>query len=80
MRFSTVFVAFFAAFAIAAPIPSANQKRAAVLGTKNYNDITVAGGQAGNAKAEVDALFTALDLNNMADVRTCVHHKKFRTH
>ena len=67
MKFATALIATFAALAIAAPT-GMNQKRAAVLGTKNYNDITVAGGQGGNAKAEVDALFTALDLGNAASV------------
>jgi hypothetical protein len=67
MRFSTALVATFAALALAAPTPSTNAKRAAVLGTKTYDEISISGGVAGNAQAEALAVFSALNLNDKAN-------------
>lgn len=68
MRFSTALVVAFAAFTIAAP--TGNVKRAAVLSTKTYDEISISGGTAGNAEAEALAVFSALDLSDMANGKT----------
>ncbi|KAH8595785.1 hypothetical protein B0O99DRAFT_511041, partial [Bisporella sp. PMI_857] len=39
-----------------------------VLTSQSYNDISISGGTAGNAKAEADALFSAIDKNDLANV------------
>ncbi|KAF4636964.1 hypothetical protein G7Y89_g1102 [Cudoniella acicularis] len=39
-----------------------------VLTSQTYNAISISGGTAGNAKAEADALFSAIDTNNLAAV------------
>ena len=67
MYFSTITVLSLAALAIAAPTPS-NTKRAAVLADTTYNDISIAGGQAGDAEAEALALFSKLDLQNPENI------------
>lgn len=65
MRFSIALVTAFAAFTIAAPLASV--KRARVLATKTYDEISISGGVAGNAEAEALAVFSALDLNDKAN-------------
>ncbi|KAI0845428.1 hypothetical protein F5Y00DRAFT_167901 [Daldinia vernicosa] len=55
MRFSLALVAAYAAFA-----------QAGVFTQQNYNDISIAGGVAGNAQEEALAVFSALDTNNLA--------------
>ncbi|KAH8881381.1 hypothetical protein GQ53DRAFT_788087 [Thozetella sp. PMI_491] len=62
MRFSVAVVAALATYVAAAP----TQKRA-VFTTQKYNDISISGGVAGNGKAEADAVFAALDLNDLAN-------------
>jgi len=71
MRFSAAFVIAFAAYTIAAPVASV--KRAAVLSTKTYDEISISGGTAGNAEAEALAVFSALDLNDMANGMSSHH-------
>jgi len=65
MRFSTALLVAFASLAIAAPTP--NVKRAAVLTAKTYDEISISGGTAGNGEAEALAVFSALDLNDLAN-------------
>lgn len=67
MKFSTALIATFAALAIAAPTGT-HQKRAGVLGTKTYDELSISGGTAGNAKQEALDVFSTLDLTNMAAV------------
>jgi hypothetical protein len=66
MKFSTALIATFAALAIAAPT-GIQQKRAAVLGTKTYDELSISGGVAGNAEQEALDVFSALDLTDMAN-------------
>lgn len=66
MRFSTALIVTFASLAIAAPT-SKQFKRAAVLTAKTYNEISISGGVAGNGESEAAAVFSALDLNDMAN-------------
>ncbi|KAF2115386.1 hypothetical protein BDV96DRAFT_492920 [Lophiotrema nucula] len=67
MRFSTTIAIAFAASAIAAPTKRA-LKRRAVLADTTYDGISISGGTAGNAEAEALAVFSALDLNDLANV------------
>jgi hypothetical protein len=67
MYFHSVAILSLAALAIAAPTPN-NSKRAAVLADTTYNDISIAGGQAGNAEAEALAVFSKLDLKNPENI------------
>ena len=39
-----------------------------VLTASDYNTISISGGIAGNAEAEANALFSAIDMNNLAAV------------
>ncbi|OTB19129.1 hypothetical protein K445DRAFT_8191 [Daldinia sp. EC12] len=55
MRFSLALVAAYAAFA-----------QAGVFTKQNYDDISISGGVAGNAEQEALAVFSALDMNNLA--------------
>ncbi|ORY66986.1 small secreted protein [Pseudomassariella vexata] len=65
MRFTTAFVAAFAASAIAAPTSLSNKAhKRGVFTTQTYNDISISGGVAGNAEAEALAVFSALDIDN----------------
>ncbi|KAI0105853.1 hypothetical protein F4814DRAFT_76762 [Daldinia grandis] len=56
MRFSIALIAAFAAFA-----------QAGVFTKQSYDDISIAGGVAGNAQEEALAVFSALDTNNLAN-------------
>ncbi|KAG4439911.1 hypothetical protein IFR05_004586 [Cadophora sp. M221] len=70
MQFSSILVATFAALTIAAPTGQ-KAKRAAVLATQTYDEISISGGTAGNAEEEAIAVLTnngALDLNDLANV------------
>lgn len=64
MRFSTALVAAFAATALA--LPSTTHKKRGVFTQQNYDDISISGGTAGNGEAEALAVFSALDLNDLA--------------
>jgi len=44
------------------------RQAAAVLGSTTYDDISIAGGTAGNAEAEALAIFSALDLENPENI------------
>lgn len=69
MRFSTATVVAFAALATAFPTPKRSlTRRAAVLGDTTYDAISISGGTAGDAEAEALAVFSALDLNDLANV------------
>ncbi|KAF2703621.1 hypothetical protein K504DRAFT_342594, partial [Pleomassaria siparia CBS 279.74] len=69
MRFSTATVIAFAALTVALPTPKPGlAKRAAVLADTTYDAISISGGVAGNAEAEALAVFSALDLNDLANV------------
>ena len=63
MYFQSIAVLSLAVLVIAAPV-----KRAAVLADTTYNDISIAGGQAGNAEAEALAIFSKLDLQNPENI------------
>jgi hypothetical protein len=72
MYFQSLAILSFAAFSIAAPT---SNKRAVmarqsgpVLADTTYNDISISGGQAGNAQAEAAAVFSALDLQNPGNI------------
>ncbi|TGJ83727.1 hypothetical protein E0Z10_g5019 [Xylaria hypoxylon] len=57
MRFTVSLIAACAALA-----------QAGVFSQQNYNDISISGGVAGNAQNEANAVFSALDLNDLANV------------
>ncbi|CZT44288.1 uncharacterized protein RSE6_04435 [Rhynchosporium secalis] len=65
MQYSTLTTLAFATLALAAPTPL--KARAAVLGKKSYNDLSVSGGVAGNALSEVLAKLP-IDTANLANV------------
>ncbi|KAI4645704.1 hypothetical protein J4E93_005282 [Alternaria ventricosa] len=72
MYFQSFAILSLAAFSVAAPT---SNKRAVVarqagpvLADTTYNDISIAGGQAGNAQAEAMAAFSALDLQNPGNI------------
>jgi hypothetical protein len=60
MRTSTILLSLFATLTLSAPLT----RRAAVLGTATYDELSISGGTAGNAEAEALARFSALDLND----------------
>ena len=62
MHTSTMLVGFFASLSFAAPL----NRRAGVLGTATYDELSISGGTAGSAEAEALAKFSALDLNDSA--------------
>ncbi|RMZ72534.1 small secreted [Pyrenophora seminiperda CCB06] len=74
MYFHSIAILSLAAFSFAAPTPNnkrtieARQGGAAVLADTTYNAISIAGGVAGNAKAEAAAVFKALDLTNLKNI------------
>lgn len=70
MHFQFLTIISLAAFAIAAPTPRGLKTRQSgpVLADTTYNDISISGGQAGNAEAEALALFSALDLQNPENI------------
>ena len=72
MYFQSFAILSLAAFSVAAPT---SHKRAVVarqagpvLADTTYNDISISGGQAGNAQAEAMAAFSALDLQNPGNI------------
>lgn len=72
MYFQSFAILSLAAFSVAAPT---SNKRAVVarqagpvLADTTYNDISISGGQAGNAQAEAMAAFSALDLQNPGNI------------
>ncbi|KAI8942295.1 hypothetical protein NX059_000374 [Plenodomus lindquistii] len=67
MRFQSITVLSFAAFAIAAPA-ALKRQAGPVLADTTFNDISIAGGVAGNAEAEALAVFSALDLENPENI------------
>ncbi|KAF8969584.1 hypothetical protein BDZ97DRAFT_1902392 [Flammula alnicola] len=72
MHFSTILAvlfAFFATTALSAPVPDIERRlAAAVFKTQTYNQLSISGGQAGNAQAEALAKFSALNLNDAKNV------------
>lgn len=67
MHFQSLTILSIAAFAVALPA-SLQTRQAGVLKATTFNDISIAGGQAGNAEAEAAAAFSALNLNDLANV------------
>ncbi|KAL5115081.1 hypothetical protein ACEQ8H_006996 [Pleosporales sp. CAS-2024a] len=67
MRLQALTVVSLAAFAAALPA-SLHARQAGVLNATTFNNISIAGGQAGNAQAEANAVFSALNLNDLANV------------
>jgi len=72
MHFQYLAVLSLTALSLAAPTPNKRaieaRQSAAVFADTTYNDISISGGQAGNAKAEAAAVFKALDVNNLKDI------------
>ena len=72
MYFQSFAILSLAAFSVAAP--TANKRAVVarqagpVLADTTYNDISISGGQAGNAQAEAMAAFSALDLQNPGNI------------
>lgn len=72
MHFQSFTVLSLAAFAAA--VPTSNKRAlkvrqsGPVLADTTYNDISISGGQTGNAEAEALAVFSALDLQNPANI------------
>lgn len=67
MHFQSFTVLSLAAFAVAAPTLKVRQS-GPVLADTTYDDISISGGKAGNAEAEALAVFSALDLNDLANI------------
>ncbi|KAH3905213.1 hypothetical protein HBI56_172900 [Parastagonospora nodorum] len=67
MHFQSLTILSLAAFAVALPA-SLQTRQAGVLQATTFNDISIAGGQAGNAEEEAAAAFSALDLTDPASV------------
>ncbi|KAG9194502.1 hypothetical protein G6011_04537 [Alternaria panax] len=72
MYFQSLAVLSLAAFSVAAPTYNKRavvaRQSGPVLADTTYNDISIAGGQAGNAQAEAMAVFSALDLQNPENI------------
>jgi hypothetical protein len=72
MYFQSFTVFALATLAIAAPTPNkralATRQNGGVFADTTFNDISIAGGQAGNAEAEALAVFSALDMNNLQNI------------
>lgn len=67
MRFQITTVA--ALVAVSSALPTLKVRQAGpVLADTTYDAISISGGQAGNAEAEALAVFSALDLNNPANI------------
>lgn len=62
MRLSIALTTVFVALSAAAP----GRVKRGVFTTQAYNDISISGGVAGNAESEALAVFSALDLNDLA--------------
>lgn len=67
MHFQIPVITALAALSSALPTLKARQS-GPVLADTTYDAISISGGQAGNAEAEALAVFSALDLNNLANV------------
>lgn len=67
MHFQSLTVLSLAAFALALPT-ALEVRQAGVLKATTFNDISIAGGVAGNAEEEAAAAFSALNLNDLASV------------
>lgn len=71
MYFQSFTVFALATLTIAAPTPNkralATRQAGPVFADTTFNDISIAGGQAGNAEAEALKVFSALDMNNLAN-------------
>jgi hypothetical protein len=67
MHFQSLTILSLAALSVALPA-SLHSRQAGVLKATTFNDISIAGGQAGNAEEEAAAAFSALDLNDLANV------------
>ncbi|CAI9634309.1 hypothetical protein GT037_011127 [Alternaria burnsii] len=72
MYFQSFAVFSLAALSVAAPTSSKRavlaRQSGPVLADTTYNDISISGGQAGNAQAEAMAVFSALDLQNPENI------------
>ncbi|KAL3420315.1 hypothetical protein PVAG01_08814 [Phlyctema vagabunda] len=70
MRFSIIAASALATLVIAAPTGKRAVQKRAIFPTVTYDEITIAGGQAGDAEAEANAVFTGfgLDLNDLASL------------
>ncbi|KAB2102271.1 hypothetical protein AG0111_0g10036 [Alternaria gaisen] len=72
MYFQSFAVLSLAALSVAAPTSSKRavvaRQSGPVLADTTYNDISISGGQAGNAQAEAMAVFSALDLQNPENI------------
>ena len=72
MYFQSFAVLSLAALSVAAPTSSKRavlaRQSGPVLADTTYNDISISGGQAGNAQAEAMAVFSALDLQNPGNI------------
>jgi hypothetical protein len=69
MRYSTASIIAFATLAVAFPTPKNTlSRRAAVLADTTYDAISISGGVAGDAEAEALAVFSAIDMNDLANV------------
>ncbi|EUC42287.1 hypothetical protein COCMIDRAFT_103885 [Bipolaris oryzae ATCC 44560] len=67
MYFAPLAILSLSALSFAAPVVVPRQA-GPVLKDTTYNAISISGGQAGNAKAEASALFSALDLQNPENI------------
>lgn len=69
MQYAFVLLGALATTVFAYPSTTAPlHRRAGVLGTATYDDLSISGGTAGNCEAEALAKFSALDLNDMANI------------
>lgn len=72
MHFQSLTIVSLAALSVALPAPHRRSLKARqngpVLADTTFNDISIAGGQAGNAEAEALAVFAALDLENPGNI------------
>ncbi|KAH7061966.1 hypothetical protein BKA63DRAFT_192323 [Paraphoma chrysanthemicola] len=68
MRFQSLTILSLAALSVALPASVLKARQAGVLQATTFNDISIAGGVAGNAEEEAAAVFSALDLNDLASV------------
>jgi hypothetical protein len=74
MYFKSFSILSLIALSIAAPTTLSSKRAIAarqsgpVLKDTTYNAISISGGKAGNAKAEADAVFSALDLKNPENI------------
>jgi len=67
MHFQSLTILSLAALTVALPA-SLQTRQTGVLQATTFNDISIAGGQAGNAEEEAAAAFSALDLTDPASV------------